>query len=330
MKKAKRFLSVMMCALLLIGTMTVSAFADSTGSITIKNPENSQATVAGKTFNLYKIFEVKTNNDAISYNWVVKEGNKLYYDFFFGSKANDSDPYPVTDKASGTINDAIAYINSHDSAIEVSNMAEALHTYINDKGIPPVSSVTGDSGATSVSFSGLPFGYYMVYDASDLSGSTSAVRSAIMITNVNTDRTVTLKANRPQIEKTVLNNSNKFAKGTSADMGDLITFKLSTVVPAHAMYDKYDYYIVDTMEAGLVFANDTPNVIVKIGDVGSDNKTELTKGTDYSVTVDGKKLTINFEGIDEKTNNNYPVGKEIEVTYDAKLVGNASYGKGIS
>ena len=324
MKKARRILSVLMCALLLMGTMTVASFADSTGSITIKNPEGSTATVAGKTFELYKIFEVKTKGDAISYDWVMKDGVNLFYDFFFGTNTTEK-PYPVTGESSGTINDALAYINSHDSAIQVSNMAEALHQYINDKPIAYVGTITAGTDATSVTFENLPLGYYMVYDASDLSGSTSAVRSAIMITNVHSDRTVSLKANRPQIEKTVLNNSNTFAKATSSDIGDVITFKLNTVVPSHTMYDTYKYSIVDTMDEGLVFANDTPNVTVKIGDVGSNDKTELKKGTDYTVSVDDHTITIDFDGIDAKTDNKYPVGKEIEVTYDAKLVGNSSY-----
>ncbi len=289
MKKARRILSVLMCALLLMGTMTVSAFADSTGSITIKNPSNSQATVAGKTFNVYKIFDAKTNGDNISYSW----HNDDFIEFFKGFTGNT------------TSQSAVDYMTEHytDNALALSQFAEDLHKYINAKSIPPFTTKTvGDTNATSTTIDGLTYGYYMVYDSSTLGD--SAVRSAIMLTSVNKDVEVTLKANRPQIEKTVKGNDGNFGEGTSSSIGDTVVFKVETIIPSHTMYTNYIYKIEDKIPAGLTFNEGSVKVYK--------NDTVVTSG--YDVSYAEKVLTVDLH-----TDETFKAGEKISITYDVTV-----------
>lgn len=256
MKTIKKLLAMIMCLCLVIGCATVAFAEESKGSITIQNPSNSEATVAGKTFNIYKIFNATTSGNNTSYSWYKDEnGNAPFEAFFFG----EGDGYNYCGKASGTVQDAVesmaGLVSSDPNDIlnfELSQFAEQLHKYIDEKHIETfIDPVVASDTASTVNIPNLSYGYYLVYDNTDLSGNTSAVRSAVMLSNVNKDAVITLKANRPHLSKQVLENNGTYGKGTSVSIGDTVTFKISTAVPSHKLYTHYHYSIEDTMHDGL-------------------------------------------------------------------------------
>ena len=315
MKAIKRTLAILTCLCLILGCVSISAVAEPTGSITIQNPSHSDATVSGKTFNVYKVFNATTSGTSTSYSWYEDANGQIpFYDFFYG-------PNGVVEqnKENGNVMGAVNYvthIQENQGNLALSQLAESLHTYIENANaqtvtiptiIPPV--VVG-SNESSVKIPDLEYGYYLVYDNTDLSSNASAVRSAVMLTTVNKDAVVTLKANRPEIDKTVLENDGvTYGKGTSAMIGDDVTFKIETYAPSHTMYTTYHYYIEDTLPAGITLNADTIKVYIN-------DTTELSDGTDYELTVNGTDgFKVDFTiAIDE-----YAIGDKLSIVYGAHV-----------
>lgn len=309
MKAIKKILAILVCLCLVcsLGVIAVSA-AETTGSITIQNPGNSNATVAGKTFNVYKIFNATTNGNNTSYSW-YKDGDSIpFYDFFYGANG-----VVGQNVQNGNVQGAVEYLaekNSGGNNFELSQVAEKLHDYIVTKNISAVETVTASGTATSVSISNLSYGYYLVYDATDLQG--GAVRSAVMLSNVNKDAIITLKANRPQILKQIKKHNEVYGKGTSVSIGDTVTFKITTAVPSHTLYTNYTYYIEDTMHDGL--ALDTNTIKVYKNDV------ELQDGFTLTTTglSDGVDFKVDFTAL-MNDDDKYEIGDVLTVVYDAKV-----------
>ncbi|MBQ9859092.1 MAG: SpaH/EbpB family LPXTG-anchored major pilin [Clostridia bacterium] len=310
MKAIKKSLAILACLCLVLSCMAISVFAaEATGSITIQNPSNSNATVAGKTFNVYKIFNATTNGNNTSYSWYEEGGEIPFYDFFYGANG-----VVEKNKANGNVQGAVEYLaekNSGGNNFELSQVAEKLHDYIVAKGtVAPVKTATATSSATSVSISDLSYGYYLVYDNTTLEG--SAVRSAVMLSTVNKDAVITLKANRPQVLKQIKKHNEEYGKGTSVSIGDTVTFKITTAVPSHTLYTSYTYFVEDTMHDGLTL------------DVGSikvyKNNTELQDG--FSVATTGLSNGVDFKvDFTDLMNDEakYEIGDELTIVYDAKV-----------
>ncbi|MBQ5717290.1 MAG: SpaH/EbpB family LPXTG-anchored major pilin [Clostridia bacterium] len=312
MKAIKKILAILvvLCVVFSCGALAAIA-AEPTGSITIQNPGNSNATVAGKTFKVYKIFDATTSGNNTSYSWYKEGGNIPFYDFFYGANG-----IVGQNVENGNVQGAVKYLaekNSGGNNFELSQVAEKLHDYIVEKNIAYVEKITASDTATSVTVSDLSYGYYLVYDDTDLSGDgTSAVRSAVMLSNVNKDAVITLKANRPQILKQIKKHNEEYGKGTSVSIGDTVTFKITTVVPSHTLYTDYTYYVEDVMHDGLVL--DVDSIKVYKNDIELEGDFTLTT-TGLSEGVDFKVDFTALMNDDDK----YEIGDELTIIYDAKV-----------
>lgn len=318
MKAIKKVLAVLVCFCVVFSCAVFPVCAEETGSITIQNPSNSNATVAGKTFNVYKIFNATTNGNNTSYSWYETDDDKIpFYDFFYGEWTN-SENVVVTGilgkQENGNVQGAVEELakkNSGGNNFELSQVAEKLHDYIIAKGISTyIEPVVASSTATSVSIPDLSYGYYLVYDNSTLEG--GAVRSAVMLSNVNKDAVITLKANRPQILKQIKKHNEEYGKGTSVSIGDTVTFKITTAIPSHTLYTSYTYFIEDTMHDGLELDANSIKVY--------QNEELLTKDTDY--TLDIAQGTVDFKVdftslMNDETK--YEIDDKLVIEYNAKV-----------
>ena len=332
MKAIKKVLAILVCVCVVLGCTAFSAFAaePAYGSITIQNQSGTNATIGGKTLNLFRIFKAEYSDDktSIFYDWVLEDnGDKRFYSVFFGTNG-------LTGKDSGTIHDVVEYINSiKNDAANFSIMTSAIHSYIhtNQATIMDVADTDNyrTSGnipgtSTSYTFSDLPLGYYVIFDATefDPADPTPAVRSAAMLAHPDENKVIWLKADRPHIEKYVNDNDDyikgtgeaNWLTGTSANIGDIVEFRIATSIPNHAHYDDYVFEISDTMESSLKLEGEV-NV-----NVTYPTNTTNTTVADYTLTknVDGSgfKLVVNNTLLlDEDT--------IIEITYRAKLLTNA-------
>ena len=316
MKAIKKILAVIVCLCVVCSCAVIAASAaEATGSITIQNPANSNATVAGKTFNVYKIFNATTNGNNTSYSWYEKDGKIPFYDFFYGA-----DGVVEKNKTNGNVQGAVEYLaekNSGGNNFELSQVAEKLHDYIVATGVSTyIDPVKAGDTATSVNIPNLSYGYYLVYDNTTLEG--SAVRSAVMLSTVNKDAVITLKANRPQILKQIKKHNEEYGKGTSVSIGDTVTFKITTAIPSHTLYTKYTYFVEDTMHDGLTL--DVDSIKVSKYDKASQSNIELQDG--FSVTTTGLSNGVDFKVdftalMNDKTK--YEIGDELTIEYNAKV-----------
>jgi len=325
MKAFKKLLATMMCLCLVWGCVAVIGTAAETGSITIENQSGTNATVAGKTLNLFKIFEATTDGQNISYQWVKEtDGTTNRYEtFFFGGQGKNGVMHErLLPSSATTIHDVVAYINGlKDNSFDFSQMAAKLHQYIHDEEIQYTeTSGTIGSDATSYTFDNLSLGYYLVYDATTISSGEAAVRSAAMLTHPGENKTIKLKADRPHLEKHVDDRDAgaedpSWQLGTTASIGETVTFRIVTMIPDHDLYgDDYTFVITDTMDDNLKLIG---NINVK--------ETKPTSSTaevaQYEVTTDVNELEAGQDFKVEFTN--VPrLDKDtlIEITYDAEVL----------
>ncbi len=321
MKAIKKILATLLCLCFIFGCLSATVYADTpTGSITIQNQSGTNATVGGKTLNLFNIFSATKSGENISYQW-VKESDGVtnrYESFFFGATG-------VTGNASGTIHDVVTYIESiKNDSFEFSQMAAKLHQYIHAQ------SITADktSGkiantATSYTFSDLDLGYYLIYDATQFSSSdtTPAVRSAAMLAHPGENKVINLKADRPHIEKYVDDSNNgtpDWQLGTTANVGDIVKFRIVTAVPDHDLYgNNYTFVISDKMDDTLALKEST--IHVRAYNPADNSDVAIAN----SVSTTGLAAGLDFE---VKFTNIPAIAKDtiIEVTYEAEVLASAA------
>ncbi len=326
--KAKRILSLLVCLALVLGCTVLASAAAPQGSITIKDPANSSATISGKSFDIYQVFTAVTNDGQTSYSWALNsQGAPAFYDFFFGS----NDP-AIRTTPEGNILEAVEYVSNQkeDNGInfKLSQLAEKLHNYIEAQNkataglIAPVETIKKEDteGKTSITVDGLDYGYYLIYDSADLTG--GAVRSAVMLSNVTKDAEVTLKANRPQMAKYVLENDGKtYGKATSSIIGEKSEFKIELILPSRNLYETYTYFVEDTLP-------DSMELDINSIEIYKDNETTPIDKTGYTVTdPDGDadfKVDLTTLISDKDA---YPANTKLSILYNATVNGKILAGK---
>ena len=128
---------------------------------------------------------------------------------------------------------------------------------------------TAAEKATSVTIGNLPLGYYVVEDA----GAATPI-SALILDTTNPNPSVTIKADKPSIDKNIDGTKDTDdattgdVKYNNAAVGDEVPYKVTSKVPDMTGYTKYYFVVNDTLSKGLTFNDD---VVIKIG------STALTK-----------------------------------------------------
>ncbi len=297
MHKLKKAFAILL-ALALVFSLGITAYAaEQKGSITIH--EAGGVSVAGKTFRAYKVLDLNlVGNDGYVYT-VPAELKSFYADYFELSEDLGDFDYQVTQKISAlTGDDLFAFAADVLAAAKEANITPA--------------SVTGQEGDTSVKFTDLPLGYYVVEDTAE----TTPV-SALVLTSTKPNVEVNIKAELPVVDKKIVEGQDK-VETNNASVGDVVSYEITSKVPDMTGYTKYYFVLKDTMSPGLTFSQD---VAITIG-----NQT-LTKDTDFTVTAktsgSGTEIEIVFKDFigykDQK-------GDAITVTYSATINENAVIG----
>lgn len=186
--------------------------------------------------------------------------------------------------------------------------------------------LSGSSYAATVS--NLAYGYYVV---SPQTGSTPTTEGTYagrgtdaILVNVNSATGVTqeLKSTYPTLTKQVENEDGTDktpGSHASAQVGDTLTFTLTSTIPDMTEYDTYSFIFHDTLSTGLTFAKGS--VVVYVDGTPLEN----AGNADFTVTeptgTDGGDLTVTMKDFKNKQQAN--AGKKIEVVYKATLNKNA-------
>lgn len=288
--KIKRILGVMMALVLILSTGLSSskalAASPNKGTITVTG------TTEGKSYSAYKIFDLTQSGENVSYT-IAEE----WKDFF----TNGAGKEYIADKndEQGNLNPivvsgAVKYINITNE--NIADFAKAAMGELNKEGIKKTQTKKADS--ETLTFSGLELGYYLVHPEG-ATDKADGQNSIVSLTSTTPSAEVKVKGTYPTVEK-------KVDKPT-ADIGQELTYTLTSKVPDTTGYSKYTFKMTDKLSKGLTFVSNSDEVIVTIG--GETITEHVTKN------INGQDLEVSFEML--KLQNK--VGQEIKITYKAKL-----------
>ena len=310
MKHLRKVMALVLAALVALVAAT-PAWAAGEGKITIKSSEN------GTTYDFYKLLDLTgkdTSNPADNkYDAVTYTLDSDWAAFFNGDGAaylvatNDATANNGKGLNQINVNGTVKYLNITESNVVA--FTNAAMNYAITNNVAADKSTTGTGSDLEVS--GLDLGYYLMIpvDASKKTAASSG--SVASLTSTVPEAEIQVKAVKPSIEKT----DDK----VSADIGEVVTYTLTGVVPNTSGYETYKYVIKDEMTSGLTFNKD---VTIKVTH-GSTEVTINTSGDGANATLDYTTKTNAFSAdINVKELQQY-VGDTITLTYTATVNDNA-------
>lgn len=326
-----------------------SVSAQEQGHITIRanvGDNGEVQSLAGKKFNVYKIFDAENAVGMESINYTM---NPAYEKSLKKVTGKDTE-YAIIDYIQAMNNNLV--VNN----VEAPQLNESRYsnfryfiedlrnTLVGDKA-EPTQIVTVPAAATESFTLDVPFGWYIIDEVTSVEGTHSAA-SLCMVNTANPDVYINIKSDYPVIQKQIREDDVRTSVGENHDgWNDVADFEIGQTVPYRYLsyapdmngYATYYYAMHDRMDRALTF---NPNsVVIKVGD-----KT-LVKDVDYKVVTTGipadetfqiqimdLKATINkyfyseYEGTIPEAQKFY--GQKIVVEYNATLNENAQLDTG--
>lgn len=278
MKKTFKKLFAALLAAALVLAMAVPAFAVTNatkGSITISN------TVKDETYTIYRMFKLDSYNaESNTYSYTVESD----WEGFFKTGAGGN--YITLD---GQNHPTWTAADENDSTT-VAAFAKAALAWAKQKGIQ--SAGTQEGNGSSITFSNLDLGYYLV---------DSSLGALCGLNTTNPDATIKEKNEKPEIKKEVQTSAGDWGSENNAKIGDTVEYKVEIKVADGAQ----KYTVTDTMSKGLTFNNSSLKV------TANDAVT-----TDYTLTPTTNGFTLELP---ESYVSTLTKGTTILVTYNATL-----------
>ena len=315
MKRMKRIMALMLAAIMMMA-MSVTAFAagGAAGTCTLTVNAKGGQDLKGQTINLYKLFDVTESGTTESKNYAYTVNAATgYKDVLVAALNNKAITASSTDE---DIANAVRNIGNSDTK-EVQDFANAFTTKALTTS--PKLEATAKSeklgDVTSYTFNDLAAGYYLVY----VTGGKEIQSSLVTVDETTT--TVNLKTEAPSITKT--------ADKETAEIGKVVTYTVTGVIPDTTGYAEYVYKIHDELSAGLDFVNDANGAALETGATKVKVAVAFKDATDASTapieaTLDSKnnkKMSLDLSAWVKANQTNK--GKEFTVTYYAKVNKNA-------
>lgn len=326
-----------------------SVNAKEQGHITIRanvGDNGEVQSLAGKKFNVYKIFDAENSTGMESINYTM---NPAYAKALKKVTGKDSE-YAIIDYIQ-TMNNNIVINNVGTPQLNESRYSnfryfiEDLRNEIVAEKVDPTMTVTAPEDAKESFTLDVDFGWYIVDEVTNVVGEHSA-SSLCMVNTANPDVFINIKSDFPVIQKQIREDDTRTSIGKDHDgwndvadfeIGQNVPYRYLTYVPNINGYKTYYFAMHDKMDKALTFNADS--VVVKIED-----KT-LVKDVDYRVVTEGiptdetfqiqimdLKATINkyfypeYEGSVPEMEKFY--GQKIVVEYNATLNENAQLDTG--
>ncbi len=325
--------------------LITSVSAKEQGHITINaNVGDNGVTqsLAGKKFNVYKIFDAENSAGMESINYTM---NPAYEKALKKVTGKDTE-YSIIDYIQ-TMNNNTVINNVEAPQLNESRYSnfryfiEDLRNEIVAEKAGPTMTVTVPETAADSYTMDVDFGWYVVDEITPVEGTHSA-SSLCMVNTSNPDVFINIKSDFPVIQKQIREDDSRGSIGSDKDgwndvadfeIGQTVPYRYLTYVPNMNGYSSYYFSMHDRMDEALTF--NPESVAVKIGD-----KT-LENGVDYKVVTNGipEDETFQIQITDLKATVNkyfYPefngsvpemekfYGQKIVVEYSAVLNENAS------
>lgn len=314
-------LGVLVLALCTVVCATPAFAVGSDGTITVTstNPE-----FKGKTITVYQMFNETGTGDSARYELV-----EAWKSFFTAEIGEGGIDLPNDDNLSDAAYTYVKNLGETDDQA-VSDFAKKAAAWAADDshsitGTPSSGATgSGDPATYTAQVTDLAYGYYLVIPQTGSTPSTEepyANRGTdAMLVNVNSAQGATqrLKSVYPTLTKQVENEEgtdNTPGSHASAQVGDTLTFTLTSTIPDMSEYTSYDFIFHDTLSSGLTFQKGSVEVYV------DNKKLDNTGNADFTVTEPtgegGGQLTVAMNDFKNKQQAN--AGKEIKVVYKATL-----------
>lgn len=304
-KRAAAFCAAVVMSL----SVSATAFAAqgdvvSTGSLTVTGDQ-----LAGKEVTAIRMFTARATEGSTSTDFVFDtyELEDSWLDFFKTTIGKDAlDAVDGVDFSSSSTDDeykdaAIKYVasltNDGQDKGTLADFAEKAQAWARSQSTPETyfgeiittqkaTAASANPGETkgTTTFDSLTPGYYLVYPEMGGTGTNNRNTDAMLI-NIPTNElnaTWNIKSTYPTVEKTVDDGNTATGDGNadngSAQVGDVVTFTLTSAVPDMSDFTTYVFQFTDKLPEGLTLVNKNDN-------------TAITQNTDF--TVDDITLTIN-------------------------------------
>lgn len=311
MKKLKKLAALVLAAAMVLA-MGITSFAaePQNGQLTVNvanGDTNKDQNFKDKTIYIFKLFDLTTSGTGtVNYDYTI---NDIYEAAIKGALGSSATDY-TEDQILGALSELTT---SSDPTIQkfANDFTEQIVKKTGFTGKENTDYFTSGKilrEDTTYTFTSCDYGYYLVYlpDAVEVQSS--------LVTVDGNDSGVNIKSEIPTVEKV--------ADETSAQIGEVVKFTVTTKVPDTSAYTTYVFKINDTLSDGLTFVKDadgtaltdvTLPVKVTIGTGGEEDSMTATV-TDQSMTLDLSDKVIGAQG---------KIGQDIKITYYAKLNSNA-------
>lgn len=304
----KKFFAILLCLTMILG-LAATAVAAGTSSITVSNP------AVGDTYNLYKIFDATYADGNIAYT--IDSDSEWYNDVAAATNLFEL-TLTADDDATATVH---TYVVTVKDGVTGKMIGEALGAKLAGKTVTDSQVIA--AGTTTISFTGLEYGYYLIANG-------NTAKSVVTLDSTTPNATVVDK-NESTPSWPEEPEEGKDADRTNAGVGDVVTFTVKVDTTNYAP-DKNDldengdpvvkqiskYIITDTPDASYTFNNDA-NVKAEI-----QYKVDgtWTKAADAEVTATEKADgTVEFEipWVDEDGASLYTSPARIVLKYTATV-----------
>ena len=303
MKLFKKIAAIMLSIMMVLGMASVvsadgtgTTAATGTGAITITNA------IPKQTYKIYRILELESHNTTTG-NYAYK-ATSTWKSFIEGSEIQNV--YVTID------ND---YVTWKEGA-KVEDFAQKALKYANDNNLSfdqeaTAPDATAGETTSTVTFSGLPLGYYLV---------DSSVGALCSLNTTNPTATIQEKNGVPSVEKKVSSEQNgTYGQSNSANIGDKVYFQTTITAQQGAQ----NYVLHDKMDAGLTFDTNSVKVNLKKNNATTERTVDSSNYVVKSSSLeDPNPCTFHVE-FTQTFCDTLEANDKIIVTYSATLNENA-------
>lgn len=286
MKKIRKISSMLVMAMLLFVSSGVIAFAAPEGTLaTSSSTANINVTTGnpGDTLDAFKVVNVTLDDNT----------NNLSYDF-----TNKFQTFLDSQSSSITVEDYVGYKDAipdsegYDGTTELKTLLAQFKAYVLQN------SIDGDATQTAVgpdgraTFANVSMGHYIIIGTGSAAGAVvySPVTANVVPTAEPTDGKYYLKDTfTVDMKNEDAPTADKEVEGDTANIGGELTYTLKATVPTYPTdATNKTFFMRDTLSNGLTLNSTADQIVVKADGV------DLTQGSDYTITIDGQVLYIDF------------------------------------
>lgn len=311
----KKFFAILLCLTMILGLATTAAAAG-TSSITVSNP------AVGDTYNLYKIFDATYADGNIAYT--IDSDSEWYNDVAAATNLFEL-TLTADDDATATVH---TYVVTVKDGVTGKQIGEALGAKLAGKTVTDSKVVA--AGTTTISFTGLDYGYYLIANG-------DTAKSVVTLDSTTPNATVADKnESTPDWPKDP--EDGKDANVKSASVGDTVTFTIKadttnyakTTVDGEEVIKQIEKYVItDTPDDAYTLVADSVSAKLQVptNQKDEDGNVIYEDVANGALTVTTSKVgkTYNFEIVwatknaDDTYTSLYQSPARIVLTYNATV-----------